>query len=167
MDRPFQVGDRVSFGGQYGDITVIGIRSVRMVTLDDNVVTIPNNKFLTDITSCGNYGALDMQVVIDFHIGVDQDVHTAQRIVREAGVSSRYIFLPKPVVVLVSQEIIENYIAMRVRLKAYVLDTQYEKAFVSDVTLRVLEAFRQQGIQPPAILHRTRPADGPWVPNVP
>lgn len=154
MDRPFQVGDRVSFGGQYGDITNIGLRSVRMVTLDDNVVTIPNNKFLTEITACGNYGALDMQVVMDFHIGVDQDVETAQRILQEAGVSSRYVYLPKPVVVLVSQEIVDNYIALRVRLKAYVLDTKYEKAFVNDVTLRVLQAFREQGIQPPAILHR-------------
>ena len=165
MDRPFQVGDRVSFGGQYGDITVIGIRSVRMVTLDDNVVTIPNNKFLTDITSCGNYGALDMQVVMDFHIGVDQDVHVARRIVQEAGVSSRYVFLPKPVVVLVSQEIIENYVALRVRLKAYVLDTQYEKAFVSDVTLRVLEAFRDKDIQPPAILHRQMAEVEPGIPS--
>ena len=165
MDRPFQVGDRVSFGGQYGDISVIGLRSVRMVTLDDNVVTIPNNKFLTDITSCGNYGALDMQVVMDFHIGIDQDVHSARKIVQEAGVSSRYIFLPKPVVVLVSQEIIENYVALQVRLKAYVLDTKYEKAFVSDVTLRVLEAFRDKGIQPPAILHRQMTEVEPGIPS--
>ena len=154
VDRPFQVGDRVSFGGQYGDITAIGLRSVRMVTLDDNVVTIPNNKFLTDITSCGNYGELDMQVVIDFLIGVDQDVHLAQGTVRDAAVSSRYVYLPKPVVVLVSQEIVENYVAIRVRLKAYVMDTKFEKAFVNDVTLRVLDSFADHGIQPPAILHR-------------
>jgi small-conductance mechanosensitive channel len=154
VDRPFQVGDRVSFGGQYGDITKLGLRSVRMVTLDDNVVTIPNNRFLTDITSCGNYGALDMQVVIDFHIGVDQDVRRARQIVQEAAVSCRFVYLPKPVVVLVSQEIVENYIALRVRVKAYVLDTQYEKSLVDDVTRRVLEAFAEQGIHPPAILHR-------------
>jgi small-conductance mechanosensitive channel len=34
-DRPFQVGDRVSFGGYYGDVTSIGLRSVRLQTLDD------------------------------------------------------------------------------------------------------------------------------------
>ena len=69
FDRPFQVGDRVEYAGQYGDITEIGLRSVRMNTLDDNVVTIPNNKVLTDVTSCGNYGALEMQVAMDFYIG--------------------------------------------------------------------------------------------------
>lgn len=155
LDRPFQVGDRVSFGGQYGDIRAIGLRSVRMQTLDDNIVTIPNNKFLSDITSCGNYGALDMQVVMDFLIGVDQDVEQAQRIVHEAALSSLYVFLPKPIRVNVANVIEANYVAVRLRLRAYVLDTQYENAFVTDVNLRVLPAFRAAGIQPPAVLHRS------------
>jgi small-conductance mechanosensitive channel len=155
VDRPFQVGDRVSFGGEYGDITAIGLRSVRMQTLDDNTVTIPNNKFLNDMTSCGNYGALDMQVAMDFHVGPDQDVALAREIVTEAAVSSRYVYLPKPVVVLVSQVITQNYVAVQLKLRAYVLDTKYEKAFVTDVNLRVLEAFGDHGVLPPAILHRT------------
>jgi small-conductance mechanosensitive channel len=155
IDRPFQVGDRVSFGGQYGDITAIGLRSVRMQTLDDNTITIPNNKFLTDIVSSGNYGALDMQVVMDFYVGMDQDIPRAREIVSEAALSSRYVHLPKPVVVLVNQIMQENLIAVRFRLKAYVMDTRYEKAFETDVNLRVMQAFREAGIQPPAILHRT------------
>jgi small-conductance mechanosensitive channel len=155
IDQPFQVGDRVTFGGEYGDITAIGLRSVRMQTLDDNTVTIPNNKFLTDITSCGNYGALDMQVVMDFYIGLDQDLDVAREVVTEAGLTSRYVHLPKPVVVLVNQVIKENYVAVRLRLKAYVLDTKYENAFQTDVNLRVMRAFEERGIAPPAILHRT------------
>ncbi len=155
IDQPFQVGDRVAFGGEYGDITAIGLRSVRLQTLDDNTVTIPNNKFLTDMTSCGNYGALDMQVVMDFYIGLDQDVTKAREIVTEAGLTSRYVHLPKPVVVLVNQVIQDNYVAVRLQLKAYVLDTQYEKAFETDVNLRVMRAFEQHRIAPPAILHRT------------
>lgn len=154
FDRPFQLGDRVSFGGQYGDITSIGMRSVKLQTLDDNTVTIPNNMFLNEVTSCGNYGAIDMQVVIDFHIGVDQDVQLAQDIIRESTAVSRYVFLSKPIVVRVSQVIIDHYVALRVRLKAYVFDIKYEKALVSDISLRVLEAFKNENIQPPAVLHR-------------
>ncbi len=154
VDRPFQVGDRVSFGGQYGDITNIGLRSVRLQTLDDNTVTIPNNKFLNELTSCGNYGALDMQVVVDFFIGVDQDVIKARGLVKEAAVTSRYVFLGKPVVVLVNQVIHESYVAVRLRLKVYVLDIKYEKGLESDISLRVMSAFGDAGIHPPAILHR-------------
>lgn len=151
VDRPFQVGDRVNFGGYYGDITAIGLRSVRLQTLDDNTITIPNNKFLSEITSSGNYGALDMQVVVDFHIGTEQDVDQAREIVTEAALSSRYTFLPKPIVVLVTQVPMANYVAIRLRLKAYVLDTKHEKAFETDVTLRTLRAFREAGITAPMV----------------
>jgi small-conductance mechanosensitive channel len=154
IDRPFQVGDRVKFGGEYGDITAIGLRSVRLQTLDDNTVTIPNNKFLNEITSSGNYGALDMQVVMDFYVGVDQDLRRARELVIECAVSSRYVFLAKPVTVLVNQVINENYVAARLRVKAYVLDTRFEKEFETDVNLRVIDAFRAEGIRSPAILVR-------------
>ena len=151
LDRPFQVGDRVAFGGFYGDITAIGLRSVRLQTLDDNTVTIPNNKFLSDITSSGNFGALDMQVVMDFHIAADQDVDRAREIVREAALSSRYVFLAKPIVVLVTQSVEQVFVSVRLRLKAYVLDAKYEKTFETDVNLRVLRAFREEGISPPSV----------------
>lgn len=157
FDRPFQLGDRVEFGGEYGDVTAIGLRSVKLQTLDDSVVTIPNNRLMTDVTKCGNYGVLDMQVVVDFHIGLDQDVELARELVREAAVVSNYVHLPKPVEVLVSQLLVENYLAVRLRLKVYVLDTRYEKALESDVTMRVLKAFSKHDIQPPAVIHRQTP----------
>jgi small-conductance mechanosensitive channel len=162
IDRPFQVGDRVSFGGFYGEISTIGLRSVRLVTLDDNVVTIPNNKFLTDIASSGNYGALDMQIQMDFYIGVDQDVALAKKLVGECMVSNRYVYLGKPWVVLVNQVVHESYFAVRLRAKAYVLDVKYEKAYETDVTERIMESFARNGIMAPAILHRSAgtPLDG-------
>ena len=110
IDRPFQVGDRVTFEGHYGDIIAIGLRSVRMQTLNDDIITIPNNKFLNEVAMSGNYGALDMQVVIPFYIGMDQDINIARDIIQEAASSSRYIHLPKPVVVLVKQTITDNYL---------------------------------------------------------
>jgi small-conductance mechanosensitive channel len=154
IDRPFQVGDRVSFNGTYGDIISIGLRSVRLFTLDHNVVTIPNNKFLTDIVSSGNWGDLEMLVQMDFHISLNQDLALAKRLVGECLTNSPYAFIGKPWVVLVSQAVIDDYITLRLRAKAYVLDVQYEKAFETDVTERVMEAFNRYGIQPPAILHR-------------
>lgn len=155
FDRPFQVGDRVAFGGQYGDVLSIGLRSVKLRTLGDSIVTIPNNLFLSEVTSCANYGVPQMQVELDFLIDVRSDAERARDIVQEEAATSRYVRLQSPVVVLVEQVLVANYLALRLRLKAYVLDTQHEKDLVTDVTLRVLEAFRIEGIQPPAVLHRT------------
>lgn len=154
IDRPFQVGDRVNFGGVYGEIASIGLRSVRLVTLETVVVTIPNNKFLTDIVSSGNWGALDMLIQVDFYVGVDQDIELAERLVEEALTSCRYAYTKKPWEVFVSQVFHENTVAVRLRARAHVLDVQYEKEFESDLTRRVLAAFREHGILPPAVLHR-------------
>jgi MscS family membrane protein len=46
-DRPVLVGDFCQFGGQYGTVEDIGLRSTRVRTLDRTVVTIPNSSFST------------------------------------------------------------------------------------------------------------------------
>ena len=155
VDRPFQVGDRVTFEGNYGDIIAIGLRSVRMRTLTDDIITIPNNKFLSEVVVSGNYGALDMQVVIPFYVGMNEDITLARDLIQEAASSSRYIHLPKPVTVLVKQTITDNYLAIQLTCKAYVVDTAYEKLFETDITLRVMKEFKKHSINPPQIAVHT------------
>lgn len=154
FDKPFQVGDRVQYAGEYGDIVRIGLRSVRMNTLDHNLVTIPNNKILTDVTSSANYGALEMQVGIDFYIGVDQDLQRARALIQEACLTSRYCYMEEPVPISARQVIIDSYIAYHIKARPYVLDVKYEKAFETDVHIRVQTAFERHGIAPPAVLRR-------------
>lgn len=149
FDRPFQVGDRVSCGGEYGDIVKIGLRSVRMLTLDHNVITIPNNKVFTDVTSSGNYGELEMQVAMDFYIGIGEDANLAAEIIREACLSSPYVYLGRPVPILAMQLILNNYVAFHLKARPYVFDCKYEEQFRTDVHFRVLEAFRARHIGPP------------------
>jgi len=154
IDRPFQVGDRVDFNGTYGEIASIGLRSVRLLTLEDAVVTIPNNKFLTDVVTSSNWGALDMTMKLDFFIGVDQDIALAERLVGDALTTCPYAYTKKRWTVIVSQVFHENVMAIRLRAQACVLDVKYEQDFQSDVTRRVMERFRAHGVLPPAILHR-------------
>lgn len=154
VEKPFSVGDRVNFAGHYGEIRSIGLRAVRLITLDDNEVTIPNHRMLTEAVASGNSGALDMLVQQDFHIGADQDLRRAKQIVQDCLTSSRYFYPDKPWAVLVSQVTLDSAVAARVRAKAYVVELRYEKAFESDVALRVMTAFRAEGILPPAVLHR-------------
>ena len=43
FDRPFQVGDKIKVGSHYGEVVNIGLRTVRIVTPDDSLVSIPNH----------------------------------------------------------------------------------------------------------------------------
>ena len=154
FDRPFQVGDRVLFGDIYGEIKSIGLRAVRLVTLDDSLVTIPNSKFITDAVSSGNSGALDMMICIDFHISVDADIRLARKLLYETAVTSRFAYLDKPVAIVMTEVGGAERPSIQLKVKAYVIDVQFEKAFQTDIVLRGNEVLRKQGIQrPPLIVH--------------
>jgi small-conductance mechanosensitive channel len=152
FDRPFQVGDRISFNDVYGEIISIGLRAVRLKTLTDDLVTIPNGKFFTDVVSSANAGALDMMVASDFHISLDADLSKARALLHEVVVTSRFVFLKKPVAIVVAEVEAAGRLTLRLTAKAYVLDVKYEKAFQSDIVTRAAEVFRENKIARPLLL---------------
>ncbi len=151
FDRPFQVGDRVTFGDVYGEISSIGLRAVKLVTLEDSLVTIPNSRFLSDVVSSGNSGALDMMVVFDFYIALDADVALARQLLFDTIVTSRFVYLRKPVAIVVAEVLVANRLALQLKAKSYVLDVRFEKAMQTDLALRTNEVFRKYGIKRPMI----------------
>jgi small-conductance mechanosensitive channel len=145
FDQPFQVGDKVSVGGTYGEVVSIGLRSTKIVTPDDNLVTVPNAQLVDHQVANANAGELNCQVVTDLYLPGDVDEAKAKALAREAAVSSEYVYLRKPVVVLVKDEFKETFL-LHVRVKAYVLDPRLEFLFQSDVTERARAAFRDAGL---------------------
>lgn len=150
ISRPFQVGDRIRFGGFYGEVRDIGLRSVRLVTLDDNLVTIPSSRFLDEPVASANAGALDCMVVIPFYVSTGADHRRARQIIHESVLSSRFLYLGKPVKVLVAMRLADELGALvEITAKAYVYDARHESAFASDVTDRVLTSFQENGVSLP------------------
>ncbi|HEY3664805.1 MAG TPA: hypothetical protein VGL19_02350, partial [Polyangiaceae bacterium] len=94
------------------------------------------------------------QVAMEFYIGIDQDGRLAAELIREACLTSPYVFLAQPIPVLAKQMILQDYVVFQLKARPYVFDCKYEKPFETDVHFRVLEAFREHGISPPAVLHR-------------
>jgi hypothetical protein len=76
-------------------------------------------------------------------------------LVREACLTSQYVFLQRDVPILIRQELLDNVLGLHIKARPYVLDTRYEKQFETDVHLRVLEAFAAHRIVPPAVLVRS------------
>ncbi len=147
FDKPFQVGDKISVGGTYGEVVSIGLRSTRIVTADDNLVTVPNSQVVEEQVANANAGKLNCQVVTDLHLPGRVDERLARKIAFEAAVTSQYVFLGKPIVVLVGDEFRTTFVT-RVRVKAYVLDPRYEFLMQSDVTERARDGFRAAGLVP-------------------
>ncbi|MBS2035369.1 mechanosensitive ion channel [bacterium] len=147
FDQPFQVGDRVSYREHYGDIVSIGLRSVRILTLGHDTVTIPNSAFLTEAVASGNSGSLAMMVSVTMYVGVSADIHKAMELMREVVVTSRYAWLKNGVSITLSEEVGETLRpGLALVARCYIVDFQLEKPMATDIVLRTTLAWREAGI---------------------
>ena len=54
VSRPFRIGDRILFNGQFADVVAIDLIYTRMKTLDNVLISVPNQELLT--SEIDNYG---------------------------------------------------------------------------------------------------------------
>lgn len=146
VDRPFQIGDKIQVKDHYGEVVQIGLRSVRIVTPDDSLVSIPNSDIVNQSVSNANNGETNCQVVTDLYLPQGMDFAELKRMARKAVMVSRYAYLNKPIAVMFKNEIHEGRSLIKMRIKAYVLDIRYEFAFASDISELVIESLLKTGL---------------------
>lgn len=148
LDKPFQVGDKISVSEHYGEVLSIGLRSSRVVTPDDSIVSIPNAELMNKAVSNSNSSALDCQVVAEIYLPATVDVSSVKQLAMKAVYASPYTYLNKPVDVIVLNEIYNKQFVIKLRVKAYVLDIRYEFLFNSDMTEMIIEECNRLGYIP-------------------
>ena len=146
FDRPFQVGDKIQVGNNYGEVLRIGLRSTRIVTGDDSVVSIPNADIMNQSVSNSNSGAPNCQVVAEVYLPIDVDTVAVRDIALEVAKVSKYVYLDKPVSVLFFNEVKEKRSYLKMRLKAYVSDIRYEFTFKSEMTELIIRELLDNGV---------------------
>jgi len=96
--RPFDVGDRILFKDQFADIVSIDLIYTKMVTLDNVLISVPNQELLK--SEIVNY---EKEKIVRRHIAVtpayQTDRHEVEKALLEAaGKVSRVLEEPKPYV---------------------------------------------------------------------
>ncbi|MFA5668532.1 MAG: mechanosensitive ion channel domain-containing protein [Balneolaceae bacterium] len=148
LDSPFQVGDKIEIDGMYGEVTEIGLRSTRIVTPDDSLISLPNADIVNNAVSNSNTGELYCQVVASIYLPSTVNIAEMKEIAYKAAITSRYVYMNKPVVVNVENTITERMFAVQLKVKAYVLDIRYEFLLKSEITELILtEINRRKAIQ--------------------
>jgi len=146
LDKPFLVGDKIEVGKHYGEVILIGLRSTRIVTPDDSMVTIPNGEIMNQSVSNSNVGEPNCQVVAEIFLPDNINTEMVRSIAIEAAQTSQYIFLNKPIKVLFFHELREKEVYLKMRLKAYVMDIRFEFDFKSDMTEKVIRKLHEEGM---------------------
>ncbi|HEY9246528.1 MAG TPA: mechanosensitive ion channel domain-containing protein, partial [Candidatus Methanoperedens sp.] len=68
LDKIYEVGDRIEFGGVYGDVYEIKPRYTKIKTMDNTIITIPNSKVIND--NVINYAAPDTSARVKIPVSV-------------------------------------------------------------------------------------------------
>lgn len=94
-DRPFVLGDLVEFGGYYGRVDQITMRSTRLVTVDGKMVAIPNANIVNSpVVSYTNFPHL--RIDIEVTVGVEEDLGRLRKIFEQAiADDERFLDTPK------------------------------------------------------------------------
>ena len=151
IDQPFEVGDRIEVDSVTGTVMSVGILSTKVLTLNEQLVVIPNNRLVdSTITNFARGGGdgLGTRVLLHLDISVDYEEsssHVIQVILGVAEKSPHAEQEPGPRVLLRElSEYSKDY-----RLYTWIAD--YNDEFVArDWMLReVDEAFRREGISIP------------------
>jgi small-conductance mechanosensitive channel len=144
-DRPYQTGDRVTIGEAHGEIERIGLRSTKLMTPDDTLVTIPNSHILDSFSFNANAGVPECMVVTELYLPPDIDPDLAIRIGQEALSTCPYLLLRRRRSVVLQDSYSETpYLVMK--LMGYVYDHRYQLGMKTDLTRRCKQEFRRLGL---------------------
>ena len=140
--KPFKVGDRIMFNGQFADVVAIDLIYTRMKTLDRVMISVPNQQLLT--SEIDNYGKKDV-VRRNCSITVSYDLNSkeVENVLLEAATLAEGVLKePKPHV------LVTNLLNFSVEYTLYVFISEIKKLQIVDANLRraVLETCRKHGI---------------------
>ncbi|MBM3879377.1 MAG: mechanosensitive ion channel [Verrucomicrobia bacterium] len=144
FERPYRPGDWVTIDGAYGEVQSLGLRTVRLVTPGDTVVTIPHARLWTASVHNENDGDRALQCAAEFYLHPQHDAAVVQRRLRDVALTSVYVQLDRPIAVVCGEK--PGYTVYR--LKGYPIDSRDQFKFTTDLTVRGKAALAELGVAP-------------------
>lgn len=140
--RPFRVGDRIFFNGQFADVVAIELIYTKMLTLDDVLVSVPNQELLkAEIDNFGKDNVVRRHVTVT--PGFEYDHRDVERALLEAaGKVPRVLKEPKPYVWITR---FQNY-AVEYTLYAFINDINGLPEIDAELHKSVLETCKSHNI---------------------
>lgn len=116
IDRPFGIGDRVELLdiNTWGDVTEVGLRSTRILTRDNRMVTIPNSVIGKGLIV--NYSDPSTVYRVETHVGIayGTDIEFARQVMIDAIAAEEWVMKEKLIEALLL-EFGESALIFRVR----------------------------------------------------
>ena len=132
FERPYRPGDWVEIEGDYGEVQSVGMRSIRLVTASDDVITVPHDRLWSNNISNSNDGTRTLMCIANFYLAPNHDAQKIREVLRDVAATSAFLEYDKPIKVMLTEEPWGTFY----KLKAYPFDLRDQFSFISDMTVR-------------------------------
>jgi small conductance mechanosensitive channel len=144
VELDYRPGDWIRVAGAYGEVKKVGMRTVQVVTPDDDLVSIPHLKLWSEPIHNANNGAPTLQCVADFYLHPDHDAVQVYQTLWDLALTSPFLQLDQPVAVVAQ----ERPWGTHYRIRAYPIHPRQQFRFVTDLTVRGKAALQGVGARP-------------------
>jgi MscS family membrane protein len=146
-DQPFKIGDRVLINDILGDVTHIGPRSTRIITLDSDIVTIPNNKITTSVVRNFSLPSPQVRIQIPVTVAYGTDIRQVKKVlatIADEGIRNlpQISPEPQPTVYLIKMD----KSAMTFELTVYASEFRHNSVIRDHLNTLIIETFRKESI---------------------
>jgi small-conductance mechanosensitive channel len=163
LERPIQVGDRVTVGDTEGDVVAINMRSTTIRTLKNITIIVPNSDFIS--SSVVNWSHGDRKIRLDIPIGVSYDSdldRVLDSLSAVAGEDPGVLKSPAPDVLLRGF----GDSSWDMELRAWIANPRDYYRTISRINCAIIRKFRENGIEipyPQRDLHVRSPLPVPFA----
>ncbi|HBP42451.1 MAG: mechanosensitive ion channel family protein [Vreelandella alkaliphila] len=144
VELPYRPGDWVNIEGTYGEVKHVGMRTVEIVTPDDDLVSVPHLKLWDSAIYNANNGDVSLQCVASFYLHPEHEAGWVRKALRDVALTSAYLKFDKPIIVVAE----EKPWGTHYRIRAYPVDPRQQFLFITDLTVRGKQVLSAAGVTP-------------------
>lgn len=100
LDQSLHVGDIVEVDGKVGQVKEIKLRTTRIVTRNDRVMVVPNNKFMTEVLFNWTQNSKINREQVSVGVAYGSNVQLVKELLLESVQATRGVIKNKPITVL-------------------------------------------------------------------
>lgn len=144
IDRPFRPGDRIELDkGHIGDVILIGTRTTRILTPENNVIVVPNKDLANSRIINHVFPGPDISVTMEVRVAYDSDIDKVKEVIKEilAG-NTRVLSDPEPGVFFTAYGIS----SLNISISFWIENFRERLAVIDELNIRIKERFEKEGI---------------------
>jgi len=162
LDRSVRIGDLVTVGNTYGEVSQINTRYTLLKTLDGTETIVPNETLITQTVVNHSLSKPNVRIALPLQVSYDTDLEQAQSLMLEVAHSQNRVILDEPenLPKVFLKEFADNGIVLE--LGVWIRDANEGKMGLrSDINWAIWRRFKAAGITipfPQRVVHLAEPA---------